>query len=694
MKERSGKVSPGPEKSSERSPAVPRPADWMFLQPSVLDEMHDAVIVTDLDGIVTGCNRAAIALYGYTANELIGQDIATFYSVEEQHIFREQVLPSVLTTGTFRGEVRNRTHSGDYVYVHLAVSLLRDGDGKPAGMVGFSVDVTGQKLGHIALRRNDDMEREREATQRRGSLQGIAERRQAEADLRRTLERKQLGMQVAALALSEIDYTTGLNHLSAEAARMFGLGDDAMVLPRGSVHATFHPGDREELVQRINGCLDPAGIGWFAMEHRVVWPSGEVRWLRVRKKIFFEGEGASRKPISGILAAIDVTVEKNATEEIQQSEIRFRTMTESLPQMIWTSDAKGKKLFCNQKYLRYLGIPSSDMAALRFEEFLHPDDRLAATETWERCIATGEPYLKEYRMRRHDGVYRHFIARVLPSVNEHGVIDRWLGSITDVHDQKLAEEALRRTEKLATAGRLAASIAHEINNPLAAVTNSIYLALQDNTLNSTTRSFLRMADEELARVAHITTQSLKFHKQSISPELANLGEVMRSAMALFEPRFKSKQLRIQIEIEAGASAWCLRDDVRQVFTNLLSNALDATREQGRIRIRVKHSYTSDGSGVPGVRIVIGDTGIGVPAVIRARIFEPFVSTKLETGIGLGLWISEAIIKKHRGRVQFRSRTDPRKHGTVVSLFFPADGLSDWRVPTAPVSTPAFGKRKN
>jgi PAS domain S-box-containing protein len=400
-----------------------------------------------------------------------------------------------------------------------------------------------------------------------------------------------------------------------------------------------------------------------------------VRWLRVRKKVFFEGDGASRKPVSAMLAAIDITAEKNATEEIHQSEIRFRTMTESLPQMIWTSDAKGQKLFCNQRYLKYLGISSAGIVELHFEDYLHPEDRAATSARWQHCLATGEPYLQEYRMRRHDGIYRHFIARALPTVNDHGVIDRWLGSITDIHDQKLAEEALRQSEKLSTAGRLAASIAHEINNPLAAVTNSIYLALQDKTLNSDTRAFLEMADQELARVAHITTQSLKFHKQSVSPEDADLGSLMRSALALFAPRFKSKQMTVRVEAEPGTSVRCLGDDVRQVFTNLLSNSLDATADQGRIRIRIRKAHAWTGDRTPGVRIVIGDTGSGVPAAIRQRIFEPFISTKLETGIGLGLWISDAIVKKHNGRVHLRSSTAHARHGTVISLFLPADGLT-------------------
>jgi PAS domain S-box-containing protein len=132
------------------------PADWMFLQPAILDHMHDPVIVTDLAGTVIGCNRAAFEMFGYASEELIGQNVSILYPLEEALYLANTVIPAIHARGEFRSEIRTRTRSGDYLYVHLCSSLLRDSDGNPAGMVGFLIDVTAQKLGKLTLRHQGD----------------------------------------------------------------------------------------------------------------------------------------------------------------------------------------------------------------------------------------------------------------------------------------------------------------------------------------------------------------------------------------------------------------------------------------------------------------------------------------------------------------------------------------------------------
>jgi signal transduction histidine kinase len=300
----------------------------------------------------------------------------------------------------------------------------------------------------------------------------------------------------------------------------------------------------------------------------------------------------------------------------------------------------------------------------------HPEDVESTFAAWRKSIEVSEPYQVEYRLRRHDGAYRHFLARAVPMRNEAGQVERWIGSCTDVHDRKLAEEALRRSEKLATAGRLAASIAHEINNPLEGVTNSIYLALQDRSLGQTTRSYLTMADQELARVSQITTQTLRFHKQSRSASATDLCEVMRSVLSLFGPRLKARQISVEEECDGKAIVNCFADEMRQVFANLVSNALDATQPDGVLRIRIRKTHSWGCSLRDGVRVIVADTGCGIPKSVREQLFEPFVSTKEATGIGLGLWVSNGIIRKHGGVIRFRSRLGEPKHGTVVALFLP------------------------
>jgi signal transduction histidine kinase len=208
--------------------------------------------------------------------------------------------------------------------------------------------------------------------------------------------------------------------------------------------------------------------------------------------------------------------------------------------------------------------------------------------------------------------------------------------------------------------------------------NSLYLALMDEDLGATTRQYLKTAEQELARAAHVTTQTLQFHRQTSSPRPADLAAVMESAFGLFATRFNTSDVLVVREYKVCTLLYCYGDELRQVFANLLSNALDAMRQGGRLRIRMReaHSWPTAANAVPrsGLRVTLADTGQGIPAEVMARLFEPFLSTKEATGTGLGLWVSEGIVKKHQGLIRVRSRVVEPARGTVFSLFFPMDGL--------------------
>ena len=256
--------------------------------------------------------------------------------------------------------------------------------------------------------------------------------------------------------------------------------------------------------------------------------------------------------------------------------------------------------------------------------------------------------------------------------NEAGEVERWIGSATDIHDQKLAEDALRKTEKLATAGRLAASIAHEINNPLEGVVNALFLAMQDESLGEGTREYLRMAEQELMRVSHITTQTLRFHRQSKLPAQVDVCDIVDSVMVLFKGRLASKNITVERECVRGALVTGLGDEIRQVVANLVSNAMDATPE-GVIRLRVRRTRSwTRGEWVEGAKIVVADTGCGISAAVIDHLFEPFVTTKEATGIGLGLWVSDEIVRKHGGWIRVRSKSEGARRGTAFELFLPKD----------------------
>jgi PAS domain S-box-containing protein len=370
---------------------------------------------------------------------------------------------------------------------------------------------------------------------------------------------------------------------------------------------------------------------------------------------------------------VDLTSQRQTEAALREREERFRVLAETLPQLIWMSDAQGATTYCNRRVAEYFGIPLSELATVSWRPRLHPDDVDKVFAVWWQSVERLEPYQVEYRLRRHDGQYRSFLVRALPVRNEAGEVERWIGSATDIHDQKIAEEGLRRAEKLATAGRLAASIAHEINNPLSSVTNGLYLALKDASLGSETRGYLKLCEQELSRVAQITTQTLRFHRQSKAAAIADLCEVMESVLVLFKPRFVDRQIAVVQQCEAGAQTECFADEVRQVFANLVGNALDATQSGGRLLIRIAKAHAWDARRTPGVKVIVADTGHGIAANIKPRLFEPFVSTKEATGVGLGLWVSEGILRKHQGRIRIRSSASADRHGTVISLFFPRSG---------------------
>lgn len=250
---------------------------------------------------------------------------------------------------------------------------------------------------------------------------------------------------------------------------------------------------------------------------------------------------------------------------------------------------------------------------------------------------------------------------------------RWVGVIVmDTSERKRSEEALRKTEKLAAAGRLAASIAHEINNPLEAVTNLLFLLRTHSSLDETAQSYAQMAQHEVARVSDITLQTLRFYRQSTLPAITNIAELIDSVLKLHQGRLHALSVDVERQYEEDVQLFCFAGELRQVFANLIGNAIDAMPSGGRICVRIRRALSWSDPRAEGIRIIVADTGYGMDRDTQKHIFEPFFTTKDITGTGLGLWISSEIIQKHSGHVKVRSRTaaEGKSSGTVFSLYFP------------------------
>jgi signal transduction histidine kinase len=236
-------------------------------------------------------------------------------------------------------------------------------------------------------------------------------------------------------------------------------------------------------------------------------------------------------------------------------------------------------------------------------------------------------------------------------------------------ERKLTEDALVKSEKLAAMGRLAGIIAHEINNPLEAISNAFHLLRGHPSLDKEAQYYASLAEEELARVAHITKQTLSFYRESRQPVLVSVSDVLDNVLELQSRPIKVNGITLEKQYENSTTIQGFPVELKQVFLNLIGNAIQAMTGGGRLRVRVD-KRTEESTGRSGIRISICDTGSGIDPKHAKRIFEPFFTTKETKGTGLGLWISRGIIQKYEGTIRFRSMHLAARHATCFSVFIP------------------------
>jgi len=297
-----------------------------------------------------------------------------------------------------------------------------------------------------------------------------------------------------------------------------------------------------------------------------------------------------------------------------------------------------------------------------------PPERAHETRSNLANLARGasvESYQTE--RRRKDGSLVSVLLSISPLRNRKGAVVGASAIVRDISKQLRAEEALRRNEKLATAGRLTAAIAHEINNPLEAVTNLLYLARQDPARAD---QHLEMAEREVLRVADIAQQALGFVRDVSDARPLNVSSTLDEVLQLYTVKITTKKIATKKEFDKSCEISGFAGELRQLFSNLIVNAVDAMQAGGCLRLRVCRAQEHSGHRRAGVRVIFADNGSGISDADRNRIFEPFFTTKKDSGTGLGLWLSEGIVHKHGGRITVRSCTRPGRSGTVFSVFLP------------------------
>lgn len=367
---------------------------------------------------------------------------------------------------------------------------------------------------------------------------------------------------------------------------------------------------------------------------------------------------------------IDVTDRHAAEQASRAAEQKFRALVESTSDAVYSLNADWSELcwLRGQDFLRDTPQPDRDW----MEKYIHPDDRAKVMSAIRKAIQNHSAFHLEHRVLRADGTLGWSLSRAVPMTDEHGEVTGWFGAASDITGRKHAEEALLRSEKLASLGRLAATIAHEINNPLESMTNLLYLIQADDALPEETRRYVMTADRELQRVAQIARQSLGFYRENSAPGLTDVGLLLEEAVDLLRGKVAAKDAMIQKELPADLMVTAVAGELRQVFCNLLSNSLDALPQAGMIRIRAIRRHDRLRQNREYIRVTIADAGSGIEAKLRAHIFDPFFTTKGTQGTGLGLWVTHQLVAKQGGHIRMRSCSRGEKTGTVFSLRLPVE----------------------
>jgi two-component system NtrC family sensor kinase len=364
---------------------------------------------------------------------------------------------------------------------------------------------------------------------------------------------------------------------------------------------------------------------------------------------------AARRELENVLAALR---EKNHTLE---------ALFRACPLAIMAVDLSGKVTAWNPAAERIFGWQETDVLGRPLPTI--PENLRNGTPVGETLAAQGEVLANVETVRqRKDGTRMPVNLSAAPL---HGADGRLQGSMivaSDETQRKMAENALRRHEQLVSTGRTASTLAHEINNPLSSIVNLVFLLRQRTDLDESVHEYLRTLDAELGRVSEITRQVLALYRSTPEAVEFNVADILDSALSLYAPNLRERRIEVRREAEHPGTISSSPGEMRQVFSNLICNAIEALEQGGVLRIRVRERRSIRGKS--GVQVTIADSGPGIPAGVRERIFEPFFTTKGEKGTGLGLWITQGILQKHGGSIRLRTSTAQSRRGTSFSVLLP------------------------
>lgn len=597
----------------------------------VLESIGDAVIVTDLDARVVRMNPVAERLTGWPIKEAHGRTLNDIFCIVDE-TSREPVENPALKARRLQAVVGLANHT---------VLIKRDGAEISIDDGGAPIfDEQGQITGMVLVFRD------------------IHDRRAAERERSALARQLSLVLDATTDGIISLDREWRMIYHNRHAEEMLHAAGklagrqfwDIFPLARvkGSPFVEYY--DRA-MNERAGGHFEA-----YYPEPLNAWFSVVVEPAENGIVIFFR----------------DITQQRMEAEALRDRGMRLSAMYSTSLEYIGLMTPEGTLIECNRASLEFADNKRSDVVGKHFADTPWFTGTPGAPEIARRAIAvanSGETFRSELSLSRPTGETVTLDFSLTPVRDATGAVVFLVPEGRDLTEVKRTETALLKSEKLAAVGRLASSIAHEINNPLESVMNLIYLARR--TGSAETEKYLEAADQEIRRVSIIANQTLRFHKQTSKPQAATSADLFSTVMSIYEGRLRNANVRVERLFRTDQPVTCFQGDVRQVLNNLVGNALEAMPLGGRLLIRSRkgRDWATE---CKGLVLTIADNGTGIDPAVKKHIFDAFFTTKGTAGNGLGLWVCQEIVDRHKGRLRVRSTQRRGRNGTTFTLFLPFD----------------------
>ncbi len=631
------------------------------------DFLENAVVGmhwVDSNGIILWANKAEMDLLGYSPDEYIGHHIREFHADERVIDDILERLGRIEQLQGYRARLKRKDGSTCYAQIHSNVLMQ---DGRFVHTRCFTVDMTKHERSarriaaqHAVTRVLAEADSFDELIE--SILQTICEVSEcAMGALWLTDEQGQQLRCIRSWRRSSSDFPT-FETLTKSVRFSKGTG-----LP-GRIWATNQPAWIPEL-SVVDNFPRQAAAAEAGLRSAFGFPIRSKNAFLGAIEFFSRDVRKPDEEFMEMMAAIGIQIglfmERRHSEDARN---QLAAIVSSSDDAIASKDLNGIVASWNHGAERMFGYKAEEIIGRPITLIIPPELQVDEPRILAKMRA-GEriEHFETVRIRKN-GERINVSLTVSPIRDQRGTIIGVAKIVRDITQQKKLEEALRTSEKLTSVGRLAATVAHEINNPLEAVTNYIYLAKQDPKLPENVRDYLERADKELGRVSHIAQQTLGFYRDNAHPAKLVVTEVVEDVLTIYESKVRYKNLQVTKRIEPDLVLHTSQGELKQILSNLIANAIDASQRHGRLVIAARRSHDIQ-SGVEGVRITVADNGSGMSAEDQRKIFTPFFTTKKEVGTGLGLWIARELLEKRGGSIHFRS-SNGTKSGTVIAIFLP------------------------